>query len=87
MLNIQVVGRQRLVDILKDKIVIINFIKKDGSPRAMNCTLIPELIDTTPSYSTPREYGPLDIITVWDLEAQGWRSVKPETIISVEIVE
>jgi hypothetical protein len=70
--------KQELIENFKanDKLTI-EFIKKDGSNRKMLCTrtLIPE--DKLPKNKSMDD---TDYVHVFDLEANGWRSIYPETI-------
>jgi hypothetical protein len=66
-----------------NKIYKIVFKKKDGSERI--------LIGTRNEGKIPKEHHPKGIgtvnpavVTIFDLENAGWRSFKPETLISVE---
>ena len=80
-MNITGIGEEQLKTLLRSNILKVTFTKLDKSIRVMVCTLMSELISTPLSISTARSGLP---ITVWDIEAQGWRSMKPENIISVE---
>jgi hypothetical protein len=70
--------KQELIENFKanDKLSI-EFIKKDGTNRKMLCTrsLIPE--DKMPKQASVDE---TDYVHVFDLEANGWRSIYPDTI-------
>lgn len=79
-----------LTGILREGRMNIEFIKVDGTKRLMHCTLksdlIPQVIvetveDETAAPKTPRKQND-EIIRVWDLEKEGWRSIKLETINS-----
>ena len=73
-----------LREMLKTDLATIVFTKKDGTKREMHCTLLPEylpVIELNPNI----KYAPSPfIITVWDLEQNAWRSVKFESILSIE---
>lgn len=62
--------------------VVVRFIKKDGSTRMMNCTLNPDVIPEIVGTSAPR---PEHLITVYDIDNDGWRSINLEN--GVDIVE
>lgn len=51
----------------------IHFYKKDGSARIMYCTLNPDLIPVELSGSPAKELP--HVLTVWDLEVEGWRNI------------
>lgn len=85
--------KEELLESLKQGEVVVTFKKKDGSDRVMKCTksfnIIPE--DKQPKTETivnPKldESGnPIvsDLITVWDVEAGGWRSFDYKSLIKV----
>jgi hypothetical protein len=82
-----------LVESLKQGEVVVTFKKKDGSERVMKCTksfnIIPE--DKQPKTETNVEAkldengNPIisDLITVWDIESNGWRSFDYKSLIKV----
>ena len=65
----------------KDR-VVVRVIKKDGSTRMMNCTLNPDVIPEIVGTSAPR---PEHLITVYDIDNDGWRSINLEN--GVDVVE
>ena len=72
--------------LLTTDIVTVTFTKKDGSKREMICTTVQDYlpkIDNPCSeiVLTPRETG---IVTVWDLEQNGWRSFRFDSVKSIE---
>lgn len=85
-------SKQELLDHLtNNKKVVIEFTKKDGSNRRMVCTrnmdLIPEAAHPKKTDAPKPAKDPLasEFIHVYDVEAQGWRSVYPNTITSFEV--
>ena len=70
-------------NLLKTDLVTVVFTKKDGTKREMHCTTIPEYLPEIARSITnmpPKE----DIVTVWDLEQNGWRSFLLDSIVSIE---
>lgn len=74
-----------MVKLDNDKIYKIRFKKKDGSERI--------LIGTKDESKIPKEHHPKGIgtvnpsvVTIFDLENKGWRSFKPESLITVEVL-
>jgi hypothetical protein len=51
----------------------------------MICTLIPDFLPSTPETITANTAHPRDtnIVTVWDLEEDAWRSFKPSKITNI----
>ena len=68
---------------LHEGILNIRFIKKDGSERAMRCTLkadhLPEQTDIE-EYVQKKASNP-DVLAVWDLDKQAWRSFRYDSVI------
>lgn len=66
--------------------LIITFIKKNGVTRIMRCTLHESIIPKKYSF-TGDELPPndSDLITVFDLDANNWRSMHVANITGVEI--
>ena len=74
-----------LIDALNKNIVTIKFLKKDGSEREMKCTLQESHI-TPYEKKTDREKVSSDTnISVWDVENQGWRSFRYDSVISINV--
>lgn len=61
----------------------VKFIKKDGSERSMRCTLKPDLLPAqTDIEETVQKKAPNpDVLKVWDLEKDAWRSFRFDSII------
>jgi hypothetical protein len=74
-----------LREMLKTDLATIVFTKIDGTKREMHCTLMPEYLPVIEL--DPRiKYAPSPvIITVWDLEQNAWRSLKFNSILSIEM--
>lgn len=70
------------VELLKSKLrdgeVNLTFTKKDGTIRYMKCTLQESALPPAPDVSV-RKPNP-DVISVWDLEKNAWRSVRYDSI-------
>jgi hypothetical protein len=78
-------GRNWLIGVLKQQEVEILFTKKDGTERKMRCTLkdedIPAVEKKTDRTKTLNE----EVLPVYDLDAQGWRSFRLDSILTVNI--
>lgn len=74
-----------LTTLLSEGILVVTFNKLDGDERVMTCTkdvkVIPE--GNLPKNSkTPKVQG---LVTVWDINAKGWRSFKYDRVTKVEM--
>ena len=88
--------REWLIGMLKMGPVTVTFNKKDGAERVMTCSLQPELLPPAPVHESntnnPVDFPKskkenLNTISVYDLNAQGWRSfiVKNVTNVTLEL--
>jgi len=72
-----------LTNLLREDILVITFKKLDGDERVMTCTksfdVIPE--DMRPKTNKESKQG---TVTVWDVNAKGWRSFRYDRITKVE---
>lgn len=68
---------------LTNGIINVKFTKTDGSERLMKCTLLEGLAiphqKKTERVKKPNE----DIVAVWDVENEGWRSFNYNSVIEV----
>lgn len=78
--------RDEIVKTLANEIVEVIFVKANGEERNMLCTLSDHFLpEGTPSKTT-KDVNP-ELVTVWDLEKEGWRSFRLDRLISYEVVE
>ena len=78
--------REKLNEIFTaNQVVLVKFIKKNGEERVMKCTrslvMIPE--SSHPKGTDKKQSE--ETFPVFDLEAQGWRSFRLDSIISIEV--
>jgi len=77
------VDRLELQKQLHKEILEVTFTKVNGEERIMNCTLIEGItppITTVIKEDAPERKVNLDIMSVWDVDAKGWRSFRVENI-------
>lgn len=77
--------RSEVVELLKCEIVDIEFVKKDGTNRLMTCTLreesLPKQVDIEELINTRK--GNPDVLAVFDVINQGWRSFRWDSLKKV----
>lgn len=75
---------------VRNEITEVVFTKANGDERIMLCSLQKEYVDDyefkvkeapASDGSTPEVYP--DTLTVWDVEANGWRAIRKESLITV----
>lgn len=72
-----------LIQYLREKVLTITFTKKDGTERVMKCTLMDSYLPETDVITESRE-RPTGLVSVWDVEANGWRSFYVESITDIK---
>ncbi len=77
--------REALVKSLQKNIMSVVFTKVNGEERKMLCTLhesvLPEIVEDF----TKKEN--LDVLAVWDVDADGWRSFRLDSIKDLRVIE
>lgn len=64
--------KESITEQLRQGILDIQFVKKDGSLREMRCTLNEKYLPTSTNESTKKDNP--DVLAVWDIDSNGWRS-------------
>ena len=74
---------------LSKSVAKVVFNKSDGTVRMMNCTLmadyVPMVIREEQVAHVPRKQND-EVLAVWDLDNQGWRSFNVNSVIEVEYI-
>ena len=68
--------------VLKENIANVEFTKADGSERKMRCTLDTKYlpaVEASKSESSSKKPS-TEVVAVWDLDAQGWRSFRIDSV-------
>jgi hypothetical protein len=82
-------SRDEMLVQLRSAVCRVVFTKVNGETRDMRCTLVRDMIpsDQTPksTYDDDDLKSSLDVIRVFDLNANGWRSFKVANVIKFEI--
>ena len=83
--------REDLEKLLEQNVLVVDFTKLDGDKRVMTCTLRedikPPATKKDPiSQKAVRKVSDA-VVSVWDVNAKGWRSFRYERINAVDIVE
>ena len=81
--------RADVVELLQNDVAQVTFTKVDGSERVMDCTLLKEVLDErAPQSAPPTEAKPPkavnpEVVPVFDLVANGWRSFRLDAVKSI----
>ena len=75
-----------LSELLRNGKLEVSFIKKDGTGRVMMCSLeekyLPAMMEDA---ETVTKDNP-DVLSVWDIDNNGWRSFRINSIVSVKVI-
>lgn len=77
--------RQWLLDMLHVGPVSITFTKTDGTEREMNCTLDKQVVPEYQNKTSREKVKNEDVVAVWDLDKQAWRSFRFDSLTRVHI--
>ncbi len=75
-------GRKWLKSVLETDVVEVTFTKKDGSERIMKCTLKEDVLPEVQNKEAKEKSQ--EALAVWDVESEGWRSFRWDSIKSVK---
>lgn len=79
-------NREDMVDQLRKGICTVKFTKVNGEERLMSCTLsnqfIPENLQPSKDSDDTGVQRTLDVIRVFDVNADGWRSFRVENVLA-----
>lgn len=80
-------NRDNLNELLRNNVATVTFTKVDGSERVMKCTLLKEHIPnaaTKGQHVVSEETTNLNL-SVWDVDAAGWRSFRINSVKSISV--
>lgn len=72
-------------EFLKTGIMTVTFKKVDGSERTMRCTLQEKYIEPYENKTERTRPDNDNLISVWDLDNNSWRSFKLDSVINVSV--
>lgn len=78
------VSKNWLRSVLRESDVQIEFVKKDGTNRIMQCTLQETKIPSEKIPKTDEKTYKTDTLTVFDVEKQDWRSFRWDSIRKID---
>ena len=78
--------RKTLLEGLKKNVMKVTFTKVNGDERGMRCTLHDSVLPDQPISGIKKKEN-MDVLSVWDLDNDGWRSFRLDSIKEVKVVE
>ena len=85
--QVRYMTKNEINDLARSNIISVTFTKKDGETRTMKCSLKDEYIDGQVKESISIRKSNDDVLAVWDLDKNAWRSFRIESVKGVEIWE
>ena len=76
-------SKSNIKNMLDTGIVNVKFKKTDGSERLMKCTLLEGIIKEYEKKTEKTRPVSEDTLSVWDVEKDGWRSFRYDSIIEI----
>jgi len=79
--------KENLIDMLRNNIVTVTFTKVNGEERTMKCTLMAEYVPNAPTSSGQvlLQESESKAVSVWDTEANGWRSFRVDNVKNISV--
>jgi hypothetical protein len=81
--NERQIFRDWVTGLLQSNTVVVEFIKTDGTLRTMSATLKPDVVVITESKTGRAKKENAEVCSVWDIEANGWRSFRFDKVKSI----
>lgn len=75
-------NRKEMKDALQKEICVVEFVKVNGESRTMVCTLKESLLPENVSIVVPPKQENEAVIATWDVQAEGWRSFRIDSVKS-----
>lgn len=78
-------SRDWLLSMLHKEVVSVRFVKRDGTERDMNCTLKEGIVVPYEKKTDKEKVRNEEVLAVWDIDKNEWRSFRWDSILSVTI--
>lgn len=82
------IERDYLVNLLRENLCVVTFVKLDGEVREMPCTLKPDVVPAAvvTEGKEPKEKKQNDaILSVWCTDKDSWRSFRVDRVTAVTV--
>ena len=79
--------RDEIKSVLNKGVATVSFTKVNGETRIMECTLNNDILpveDMAPKKTDRVQKPNDDVLSVWDMNARGWRSFRIENVFDVQ---
>jgi len=75
--------KENLINLLQDNTLTILFRKVDGTERIIKCTLQESVVKPHEKKTDRVKKVNDNIISVWDIENEGWRSFRYDSVLEI----
>ena len=82
-MDTQTLSKTNIINMLQSGIVNVKFTKVDGTERVMKCTLVESIVVPHQRTTDKEKKANTNIISVWDVEKENWRSFRFDSIIDI----
>lgn len=80
------ITKEGIRNLLRQAVIMITFTKANGTVREMKCTLSEKILPAKEVTESHRKSSS-DNCSVWDIDAQAWRSFRWDSINKISIEE
>jgi len=77
--------KEQIRETARAGIISVKFTKKDGSLRSMRCSLQEKYLPPLMSDAETTTKDNPDVLAVWDIDVNGWRSFRIDSVMSMTI--
>ena len=78
--------KEQIREAARAGIINVQFTKKDGSLREMQCSLQEQYLPPLMGDSETTTKDNPDVLAVWDIDVKGWRSFRIDSVLIMEPV-
>lgn len=86
--------RDKVLKDLRANVIEVHFVKANGEPRVMRCTLLQRLlpesyrqnIEEQTEEQNFHQKNP-DVIACWDVQMNGWRSFRIDSVTYMQVID
>ena len=75
--------KSTILEAARQGVITVRFTKKNGDERIMKCTLLSEYLPQQKDIEEVSTKENSNLLAVWDVEANGWRSFRIDSVISL----
>jgi hypothetical protein len=78
--------KNEIAEQARNSIIKVSFTKANGETRILRCTLQAEFLPPQRDIEESTTRNNPNVLAVWDIENNGWRSFRLDSVFNVEVV-